>query len=136
VIGNGGSEQWERALASTTRHTTDCFSSFPLTMPHPAIATRRKPRKIRYHDQEWDEVMAHARACGLPPATFVRQVSLGATPRARRNRTENELIHRLGRIANDLHRLIRVPDLRGAGVDAGELQAVLEEALSAIRRIG
>jgi hypothetical protein len=81
-------------------------------------------------------VMAHARACGLPPATFVRQVSLGAMPRARRNRTENEMIHRLGRIANDLHRLIRIADLRSARVDAGQLQAVLDEALSAVRRIG
>jgi hypothetical protein len=101
-----------------------------------SAARRRKPRKIRYHEHEWDVVVAHARACGIPPATFVRNVSLGARPRARRNRLENELILRLGRIASDLHRLARRPEDLFTAPDTTRLHVVLDDVLAAIRRIG
>jgi hypothetical protein len=102
----------------------------------PSTSTRRKARKIRYHDGEWSVVASHARACGLPPATFVRKVSLGAKPRARRNRTENDLILHLGRIATDLQRLVRVAERNAELPTATHPQIVLDEVLAAIRRIG
>lgn len=99
-------------------------------------STRRKARKVRYHDHEWERVVRHARACGLPAATFVRKVSLGAKPRARRNRTENELILRLGRIGTDLHRLVGLAE-RGADLPApAELERLVNDILAAVRRIG
>jgi hypothetical protein len=101
-----------------------------------SAARRRKPRKIRYHEHEWDVVVAHARACGIPPATFVRNVSLGARPRASRNRLENEFILRLGRIATDLHRLARRPDESLVASDTSRLRLALDDVLAAIRRIG
>jgi hypothetical protein len=90
-----------------------------------AISGRRRVRKIRYHDDEWSVIGSHARACGLPPATFVRKVSLGATPRARRNRLENELILRLGRIASDLDRLIRIAERTGDFPARSQLDSVM-----------
>ncbi|MGH6916667.1 MAG: plasmid mobilization protein [Geminicoccaceae bacterium] len=97
---------------------------------------RRKARKIRYHDHEWNEIAAQARACGIPAATFIRRVSLGAKPRARRNRNENELILRLGSIATNLDSLARACHQGGRLPAATRLQLVLDEVLSAIRRIG
>jgi hypothetical protein len=71
-----------------------------------------------------------------PPATFVRNVSLGARPRASRNRLENEFILRLGRIATDLHRLARRPDESLVASDTSRLRLALDDVLAAIRRIG
>lgn len=97
---------------------------------------RRKARKIRYHDHEWNEIAEQARARGIPAATFIRRVSLGAKPRARRNRNENDLILRLGSIATDLGSLARAYHQAGRLPDAVRLQLVLDEVLSTIRRIG
>lgn len=99
-------------------------------------STQRKVRKIRYHDQEWERVVKRARACGIPPAVFVRKASLGVKLRARRNRTENELILRLGRIGMDLQRLTHTVERRGDLPLREELRSVLEELLAAVRRIG
>jgi hypothetical protein len=97
---------------------------------------RRKARKIRYHDHEWNEIAAEARACGMPAATFIRRVSLGAKPRARRNRNENELILRLGSIATNLDSLAHTYGQIGSVPDAARLQLVLDDVLATIRRIG
>jgi hypothetical protein len=102
----------------------------------PSISTRRKARKIRYHDHEWNVIVTHARECGLPPATFVRKVSLGARPRARRNRLENELILRLGQIAADLHRVVRIAEQAGDVPAPEQYRSLLDEVLAAVRRIG
>ena len=97
---------------------------------------RRTPRKIRYHEHEWERIVAHARACGVPPATFVRDVSLGAAPRARRNRLENDLILHLATIATELQRLGDHARSTDIGVDAHQLRQLCREILTAIRRIG
>jgi hypothetical protein len=99
-------------------------------------SSRRKPRKVRYHDHEWERVVRHAQACGLPTATFVRRVSLGAKPRARRNRTENDLILQLGRLATDLHRLVNLSEQGNASSSSADLERLLNEILAAVRRIG
>lgn len=96
----------------------------------------RKARKIRYHDHEWDRIVAHARACGIPAATFVRRVSLGAKPRVRRNRTENELIVLLGQISADLQRLAHLAERAGDVRATVALARVMNETLQAVRKIG
>jgi hypothetical protein len=100
------------------------------------MPTQRKKRNIRFHDAEWERVEKRARACGLPPATFVRRAALGSKLRARRNRSENELILELGRIGMDLKRLMHAPEGAGDVPLGDELQSVLEEVLAAVRRIG
>ena len=105
-------------------------------MGQPTTSAQRKKRNIRFHDGEWERIEKRARACGLPPATYVRKASLGMKLRARRNRTENELILQLGRIAMELQRLAWAPDHPGPHPSRDELQPVLEEVLAAVRRIG
>lgn len=102
----------------------------------PSVSRRRKARKIRYHDEEWDRIVEDARACGIPAATYVRRVSLGARPRPRRHRTENDLILPLSQIAADLQRLARVVAPSGDVRARVALKETLDETLAAIRRIG
>ena len=96
----------------------------------------RKPRKVRFHDGEWDRIEKRAHACGLPAATYVRKAALGVKLRARRNRTENELILQLGRIGMDLHQLARSAELSGDASARDRLRSALDEILAAVRRIG
>jgi hypothetical protein len=102
----------------------------------PTATPKRKPQKIRFHDAEWERVVAHARECGKPPATYVREVTLGAVPKARRNRTENQLILELGRIGTNLNQLARLAHSRGEVPAREQLEAALDQVLAAVRRIG
>lgn len=104
-------------------------------MDESTTQSRRKPQKIRYHEQEWARVVARARASGMPPATFVRKASLGAKLRARRNRAADELIVQLGRLGLELQRLARAVEAGGSSGSA-EVSAVLDEVLAAVRRVG
>lgn len=101
----------------------------------PPSSGRRK-HNIRFHDTEWARVEARARACGLPPATFVRRAALGTQLRARRNRAEDEVILHLDRIGMELRRLAEAADPASAAPDPAALATVLEELLAAVRRIG
>lgn len=105
-------------------------------MDEPSTQSRRKPQKIRYLEPEWDRVVARARACGLPPATFVRKVSLGVKLRVRRNRTADALIVELGRIGMELRRLAQMAERAGEGPAREEIAGVLDQVLTTIRRVG
>lgn len=97
---------------------------------------KRKPRKIRYFDSEWGLIVARARECRKPPARYVREVSLGIVPRARRNRFEDRILVELGRIGNNLNQLARVAHGTGRLPARDELRTTLEEILALVRRIG
>jgi hypothetical protein len=100
-----------------------------------STSARRTARKIRYHDHEWNRVVARARDCRMPPSRYVREVSLESIPRARRNRIADELILQLGRIGNNLNQLARFAHTTGELWARDELQSVLAEVLVAVRRI-
>lgn len=88
------------------------------------------PRKIRFHDHEWDKIVAQARASGLPPATFVRKVSLSGEPE------REKLILVLGRIATETERLMRrAAQPENPGIDPSQLRLALAETLAAIERL-
>ena len=101
-----------------------------------ATVQKRQVRKIRYRNSEWDLIVARARECRKPPARYVREVSLGVVPRARRNRIEDRIIVHLGRIGNNLNQLARLAHSTGQLNAQDQLQFTLEEVLAAIRRIG
>ena len=101
-----------------------------------ATIQKRRPRKIRYRDAEWDLIVARARECRKPPARYVREVSLGVIPRARRNRIEEGIIHQLGRIGNNLNQIARLAHAAGHLPTADQLRSTLEEILALVRRVG
>ena len=99
------------------------------------VAERREPRKIRYTHAEWATVVRRARECGKPPARYVREVSLGAVPKAKRSVADAELIREIGRIGNTLHQLAKVAAERDVSLRPEALADALAELLAAVRRI-
>lgn len=99
------------------------------------LSSLRQPRKIRYTAAEWAAIVAHARACGRPPARYVREISLGGVPKARPDRVNDEIIRELGRIGTVLTRLAAGQE-PGTGADQVAIEAVLTELLAAVRRLG
>ena len=97
---------------------------------------KRKPRKIRYRESEWDLIVARARECRKPPAAYVREASLGVIPKARRYHMEDRIIVGLGRIGNNLNQLARIAHATGHLPTRDKLHSALEEILALIRRIG
>jgi hypothetical protein len=104
----------------------------------PTSASRevRTPRKIRYTDAEWLAIISQARACGRPPARYVRETSLGVMPRASRTRVDAEVIHELGRVGTTLARLVAVARETRAVGPTEAIEAALAELLAAVRRLG
>ena len=60
----------------------------------PPRRTVRKP--TRWTPEEWAQVEAEARARGVPPLRYVREVALGRPPAPRRTRAGDELVKQLG----------------------------------------
>ena len=99
------------------------------------LSSLRQPRKIRYSAAEWAAIVAHARACGRPPARYVREISLGGVPKARPTSVNDEVIRELGRIGTVLTRFAAPKEDRSAA-DQAAIQAALAELLAAVRRLG
>lgn len=100
------------------------------------ISSLRQPRKIRYTPAEWAAIVAHARACGRPPARYVREVSLGGVPKARPGRVNEEAIRELGRIGTALTSLATTAKQAGGAADQAAIETVLADLLAAVRRLG
>jgi hypothetical protein len=92
-------------------------------------------RKIRFTPIEWSTVVERARACGTPPARFVREAAIGAVPRVRRSQANADLIRALGRVGNNLNQLAAAANRTGRGADAAAYQSVLDALLDVLRRV-
>lgn len=95
---------------------------------------RREPRKVRYSDPEWATIVERARECGKAPARYVREVSLGAVPKARRSHANAELVRELGRVGIALRHLAAAARDAGQAPDAAALEGTLAEILAVVRR--
>lgn len=106
----------------------------------------RTVRKVRYTDAEWATIVARARECGKVPARYVRDVSLGAIPKAKRSHANAELVREIGRIGNALtstltelrsvvHGGVASPDSEAISGIGETLSEALSEILAAVRRI-
>ena len=84
---------------------------------------------------EWAAIVDHARACGRPPARYVREASLGSAPKARRGREHDDLVHELGRIGTSLSRLASTAKTEGALSQQERVEAALSDLLAAVRRL-
>ncbi|MFZ5625227.1 MAG: plasmid mobilization protein [Gemmatimonadota bacterium] len=101
----------------------------------PGARTIRRPRKIRYDDSEWALVVEHARACGQPPARYVREVSLGRPPKVQRGYADAAVVHELGRIGTTLNRLLAASRDSSAPQPVAALETALAELLATVRRL-
>jgi hypothetical protein len=86
---------------------------------------------IRYHAAEVTAVRERARICGAPLARYVRDVSLGAIPRERRQRATDEAIRHLARIGNNLNQLAREAN----SADRFPMEARIDAAVDELRRV-
>ena len=118
-------------------------SMSPIATPSPKIgdsrgarSNNREPHKIRYTAPEWATVVERARASGRPPACYVREISLGHTPKGTHTLTIAPVVHELGRIGTTLARLAALAKESGATSKNGALDAALAELLTAVRRLG
>lgn len=111
-----------------------------------SISERRAVRKVRYTDAEWATIVARARECGKVPARYVRDVSVGAIPKAKRSHANAELVREIGRIGNALtstltelravvHGGVASPDSEAISGIGETLSEALSEILAAVRRI-
>ena len=98
-----------------------------------ARATKRTAASlVRFTPEEFRAVTERARECGLPPARYLREVALGAIPKARRSPANAELIRHLARIGTDLRQLITVSATHDALHDQSRSGDGLDRALSAL----
>lgn len=101
-----------------------------------ASRERRQPRKIRYTVAEWSNVVARALSCGMPAARFVREVSLGAVPRARPSLVHAEAIRVLVRVAERLRQADHSRVDSHHGTDLSELVTEIVGAVEQLDRRG
>jgi hypothetical protein len=99
---------------------------------------RRVPRKIRYTAAEWAAIVDRAHACGKAPARYVRETSLGATPRSRRGTRgggdDRALLAQLARIGGTLNQLARLAHTTGRLPSEAVLRHAVDALLAVVRR--
>jgi hypothetical protein len=96
---------------------------------------RRKFTKlIRFSSDELRVVVDRARAAGRPVASFIRESSIGSTPRARRSEMSDVLIRHLSRIASHLSGLSSAAKQQDLP-RAIEFERAVEDVLETIRQI-
>jgi hypothetical protein len=91
---------------------------------------------VRFTPDEFVAVAERARVCGRPPARYIREVALGAVPKARKATTNAELIRELSAIGNTLQQLRMTPRGVGDAPVAEQCELAFRELLDVIRRIG
>lgn len=115
----------------------------------------RAVRKIRFTASEWATIVRNAHACGYAPARYVREVVLGAVPRASRTRRNAPVVRELGALLGALQRvrsavIERVGEpidaeatphpARSAGLESTasvtEIEDVIARLLAVIRLLG
>ena len=100
----------------------------------PEARRREHTKLIRFRSDELAAVVERARAAGRPVACFVRESSIGSTPRARRSEFTDVLIRHLARVGGHLDELSKVArehDLPRAA----EFEQALQKVLDVIRQI-
>src|SRR6476620_9427112 len=100
----------------------------------PEVRRREHTKLIRFSPDELRVVIERARTAGRPVACFIRESSIGSTPRARRTELNDVLIRRLAGVGSHLDELSKVArehDLPRAA----EFEQAVQEVLDMIRQI-
>lgn len=103
-------------------------SARPLGQPD----KRTCPKLIRFSPDELQRVTERARVSGRPVACYIRESSLGSSPRARRTDLSDSVIRALAQVANQLTSLVAVARLQQfAG--ANDFERAVSDVLTVIR---
>lgn len=94
--------------------------------------TRTRPKLIRFTPSELQEVAERARVRGRPVACYIRESSLGMSPRVRRTELNDSLIRALARTADQLTRLAAAADAAGLQ-DAPAFAKTVTDVLDLVR---
>ena len=97
---------------------------------------RTVKRVVSFSPEEYKAIVARAQACGRTPARFIREASLGAVPKERRNMMADEIVLQLGRIGNNINQLAREANAASHFPAEAKLDAALAELHAAILRVG
>lgn len=98
---------------------------------------RRTAKKlVSFTPEELRAVAARAAECGRTPGRFIREVSIGVVPKARRNGAEQEIVRHLARIGNNLNQLAREANASARFPDEARIDAALAEIHAIIGRLG
>ncbi len=73
----------------------------------PASRRRTATKLLRLHPDELARITARAEACGLNPARFIRETTLGAVRKARHHADTDRLLHALARLGGRLEHALR-----------------------------
>lgn len=99
------------------------------------MAKRTKMVKVRVSSGELHVIAERAEECGKGTSTYMREVALGSVPRARPRRVEQQAIHQLARIGNNLNQLARAANASRRVELTERLAQVLSEVEAAVRRL-
>ncbi len=91
-------------------------------------------KTICFAPQELQLVVQRARAAGRPPSRFIRELSLGASPRPRRAHLSNPIINMLSQIALRLTQLAIDAKDHDLAL-AAEFEEAVSKALDIIRQL-
>ena len=99
------------------------------------MAKRTKALLVRVSPGEHRVLLERAKECGKGASTYMREVALGSVPRARPRRIEQQAIHQLARIGNNLNQLARVANATGRIELSRRLEKVLNELIETMRNL-
>jgi chromosomal replication initiation ATPase DnaA len=92
-------------------------------------------RPARFTPAEWARVEDRARACGIGPSTYLREVALGVELEVRAGALEREVVYHLARIGNNLNQLTRAANALRRVELSSRLELTLAELRAALRRV-
>ncbi len=91
----------------------------------------RKPRSVRFHEDEWCLLLKRARGCGIQRGRYVRETALGAVPRGL---GDKKVLWHLSRIGANLNQLAKRAN-EGQAIPRSEIEECLAEVHAAAKRI-
>jgi len=113
----------------------------PPSPPSTAAATAarrvdepRRPRTVRFRDDEWQTLRDRAREAGMQRGRFIRRVLFRAVPKPHGSDQRQQLLAALGHIGRNINQLAHRAN-QGLPVATSELAEHLKELRAAMKRI-
>lgn len=97
---------------------------------------RRDRATLRLDDAEWAAFQERVLATGRTTGRYLRELVMGTVPRARPTQAHADLVRELAKLGNNVNQLAHVANATDRLPEAARLEAMLDELLALIRRVG